>query len=151
MNLSLLIPLFLGFAAVFQAGMNRSISQNMGLAQAALINSFFVLLFSVILYFIAKKFPELTPNIFHIKNKLNTFQLWWLIPAFLGICFVVGLPWAFSNLGALKVTILLIASQMIASVLWDIFYEKIPLNTMKILGIVFSLFSVLTITLSKQN
>ena len=59
-------------------------------------------------------------------------------------------PLAFAKLGAVKVTVLLVAAQMVTSVVWDIFVEDIGVNMMKFAGIVCALVSVILITLSKN-
>ena len=61
------------------------------------------------------------------------------------------MPFAFAKLGAVKVTVLLIAAQMATSVVWDFFVEGIALNTLKIAGVICALVSVALITLAKNN
>ena len=61
------------------------------------------------------------------------------------------MPFAFAKLGAVKVTIILIAAQMATSVIWDYFIEGITLNALKIAGVICALVSVTLITLAKNN
>jgi transporter family-2 protein len=63
---------------------------------------------------------------------------------------VAGMPFAFYKLGAVKVTVLLIAAQMVTSVIWDYIIDGIGLNLYKVIGIIFAILSVTMITLAKN-
>ena len=90
------------------------------------------------------------PDFFHIKAPITTFKWWFIFPPIFGFCIVAGMPFAFAKLGAVKVSVLLIAAQMSTSVIWDIFVEDIGINLMKLAGIIFALISVVFVTLAKN-
>ncbi len=146
---SLLIPLCLGMIGILQGGLNRQIANSIGVAQATLISNFVTVLICISFYLIVKTWPAFFPEFFKVKAPLTTYQWWYIFPAIFGFMIVAGLPYAISEIGAIKVTILLIVAQMMTSVLWDIFVEKIPMTTMKTLGMIAAMVSVALITLSK--
>lgn len=146
---SLLIPLCLGMIGILQGGLNRQIANSIGVAQATLISNFVTVLICISFYLIVKTWPAFFPEFFKVKAPLTTYQWWYIFPAIFGFMIVAGLPYAISEIGAVKVTILLIVAQMMTSVLWDIFVEKIPMTTMKTLGMIAAMVSVALITLSK--
>lgn len=149
MNAALLIPLILGTVGILQAGLNRNMSNDLGLTTTALFGNFVTLLASTILLILIKTTPDSFPPFFQLKSSLANFKWWYIVPGIFGFLFVIGLPWGIYKIGAVKVTVGLIAAQMIAGVLWDIYVEKIPVNTMKILGILTAGLSVTLITLAK--
>lgn len=149
MNAALLIPLLLGTVGILQAGLNRNMSNDLGLTTTALFGNFVTLLASTILLIAIKTTPESFPSFFHLKSSITNFKWWYIVPGIFGFLFVIGLPWGIYKIGAVKVTVGLIAAQMIAGVLWDLYVEKIPVNTMKILGILSAGLSVTLITLAK--
>lgn len=149
MNAALLIPLLLGTVGILQAGLNRNMSNDLGLTTTALFGNLITLLASTILLIAIKTTPESFPPFFHLKSSITNFKWWYIVPGIFGFLFVIGLPWGIYKIGAVKVTVGLIAAQMIAGVLWDLYVEKIPVNTMKILGILSAGLSVTLITLAK--
>ena len=142
MNLTYLIPLAVGAAGIIQGGLNKNMSQNMGLTMALLIGNTLVVLYSVFLYIVASKSPTSVSEIFQLKGAIGSFKWWYVIPSLCGFLIIAGIPFGISKIGAVKAVVLITAGQMTTSILWDIFVEKIPLNTMKGLGIFFSILSV---------
>ncbi len=142
MNLTYILPLLVGMAGILQGGINRHMSETLGLVHALLLGNILVLLYTVLLYFGVVKSPEFFPDFFKVKAHLLTFKWWYIIPSICGFVIVLGIPVGISQLGAVKVTVLIVAAQMVTSILWDIFIEKLPINTMKGAGILLSLFSV---------
>ncbi len=142
MNIGITLALFIGFCGIFQATLNKSMSGDIGLAHSILIGNAFLLVLSLIFYWMVQKYPQQYPEFIRIKETFTTFQWWYLVPGILGFCVVAGLPYAYFKAGAVKVTVALIAAQMIASILWDFFVEKIPVNTSKGLGLLFGALSV---------
>jgi len=151
MNWSILLPISLGVVGILQGGLNRQVSEYVGVAQATLITNLVTAVMCIGLFIWAKQYNEALPSIFQIKAPLTTYKWWFIFPPIFGVLIVAGMPYAIAELGAVKVTVGLIAAQMITSVLWDILVEDINLNLMKIAGIVFAFISVACITLAKQN
>ena len=148
---SLLIPFTLGVIGILQGGLNRQISNSIGVAQATLISNIVTVIICVAFYFLVKSAPHLFPEFFRIKAPILTYQWWYIFPAIFGFMIVAGLPFAISEIGAVRVTILLIAAQMLTGVMWDFFIEDITLSPTKVLGMLLALASVLLITLDKTN
>jgi bacterial/archaeal transporter family-2 protein len=145
MNLALLIPLGLGVFGILQGTLNKQFAQTVGIAQATFIGCIITLIASAALYFAVKASPQFFPEFFHVKVPLLTWKWWYIVPGLFGLLIVAGLPFAFAKLGAVKVTVGLIAAQMITSSLWDVFIEHIPLSWTKLLGMGFAFLSVLLI------
>ena len=151
MNWSMLIPLFIGCAGILQGTINREVAIHIGVAQATLITNFVTLAICIAIYFLVKAQPQLGPDFFHLKGPITTDKWWFIFPPILGFIIIAGMPFAFAKLGAVKVTIILIAAQMATSVIWDYFIEGITLNALKIAGVICALVSVTLITLAKNN
>lgn len=150
MNWTILLPLGLGVVGILQGAINRQVSTYIGVAQATLITNVATVFMCTAFFIFAKHYSEALPPLFQIKAPITTYKWWFIFPPIFGFLIVAGMPYAIFKLGAVKVTVGLIAAQMVTSVVWDIFVEDINLNLMKIAGIVFSFISVVFITLSKQ-
>lgn len=138
-----LIPIAVGVAGILQGGFNRNMSNDLGLAKGLLVGNVLVLAYSLLLFFGASKFPNLVPEIFHNKGSLSSSLRWWyIIPSICGFIIIAGIPMGIVKIGAVKVTVLIVVAQMITSIIWDITVEKLPINTMKTLGLLFSLIAV---------
>jgi bacterial/archaeal transporter family-2 protein len=142
MNWTYIIPLAVGAAGIIQGGLNKNMSQNMGLTMALFIGNTLVVIYSIFLYFLAAKSPESVGELFKLKASTTGFKWWYIIPSICGFLIISGIPFGISKIGAVKVTVLIIAGQMITSLLWDIFVEKIPFNSSKTLGVFFSALSL---------
>ena len=150
MNWSILLPLGLGAVGILQGAINRQVANNVGVTHATLISNFVTLLISIAFYYMVKLSADNYPEYFQLKLPLTTYKWWYIIPPIFGFLIVTGMPLAIYKLGAVKVTVGLIAAQMVTSVMWDFFVDGIGLNMMKVAGIIFSFLSVALITLSKS-
>lgn len=148
-NFYLVIPLMLGAIGILQGGFNRTISDDVGVAQAVFYGCIVTLIIASGFYFVVRLYPQYFPAFFQAKASLGSFKLWYMIPGILGFLFLAGFPIAISKLGAVKLLVGLVAAQMVASVFWDVFVEKIPMNTLKVAGMFFAAISVTCISLSK--
>ncbi len=142
MNWTFLIPIAVGVSGILQGGFNRNMSAPLGLAHSLLLGNILVLIYSVIFYFAVTKAPESFPEFFRVKAPLATFKWWYVIPSICGFIIISGIPIGISKIGAVKVTVLIVVAQMITSILWDLLVDKVPMNAMKSLGLVFSLIAV---------
>lgn len=150
MNWSMLIPLFIGCVGILQGTINRQVATHIGVAQATLITNAVTVVICIGFYLLAKSSPDLFPEFFQVKAPITTYKWWFIFPPLFGFCIIAGMPFAFAKLGAVKVTVLLVAAQMATSVVWDIYVEDIAINLMKFAGIIFALISVVLVTLSKN-
>ncbi len=129
-------PALLGIVVVLQAGLNKKIAANWGLTTAVLLNAIVFAVLAVVLYSLnvwkSDLFPENMKAVFNYK----TFSWWYLVPGVLGCVLVFGGPWAVSRWGAVQTFILIISAQLVASLLWDIYIESIPVSTLRAAGIV---------------
>lgn len=149
MSLAFLIPLTLGLVGILQGVLNKQIAGAIGVAHGTMLGSVVTLVLSIILYLAVKFYPQAFPEFFHVKTSLTELKLWYLIPGIFGVMIVAGLPFAFYKLGAVKVTVGLIAAQMVTSVIWDSVIENLPMNWTKALGMVLAFLSVLLIMVVK--
>lgn len=149
-NWTILLPIMLGCIGILQGALNSQISTTIGVTQATLITNVGTVLICVAFYFGVRSYAHLVPDFFQIKAPLSTYKWWYVFPPIFGFLIIAGMPFAIAKLGAVKVTVGLIAAQMITSVIWDIMVEDISLNIMKFIGIIFAFLSVTFITLSKQ-
>lgn len=150
MSLVWFIPLTLGAIGVLQAALNKQMSTSLGVASMTLIGSFVTLIFAAILYLVVKLSPGHFPEFFHLKAPLHQIKWWYFIPGLFGMMFVAGLPYGFYKMGAANFITGLIASQMVAGVLWDLTVDNIPLTKVKLLGMALALASVLVLNWSKS-
>jgi len=149
MNWTIVLPLLIGCFGILQGTMNRVIATHIGVAQASLITNIGSTIICLFFYLFAKSYSNLLPELYHIKAPLTNYKWWFIFPPMLGFAIIAGIPYSIAKLGAVKVTVGLIAAQMITSVLWDLLVEGVTINMMKFIGIVFAFLSVTFITLSK--
>lgn len=142
MNWTFIVPLAVGAAGIIQGGLNKNMSQNMGLTMALFIGNCLVVLYSIFLYFLAAKSPESVSELFKLKATSFGFKWWYVLPSICGFIIITGIPFGISKMGAVKVTVLIVAGQMLTSIFWDMMVEKIPMNPMKGLGVFFSILSI---------
>jgi transporter family-2 protein len=128
MGLFFLLPVFLGMAVVTQGHLNRDISLSLGLPTAVAINAGVFFVFSLLFYVVVRVSPDFFPDFLRVRTGMRSIPLWYLIPGICGFVLVLGLPWAFNNLGSAKTFILLVAAQVLFSLVWDFFISEIPLS-----------------------
>ncbi len=149
MNWTMGLPLLIGCVGILQGAMNRLISNYIGVTQASVLTNIGSVILCMIFYFIVRSNAEMFPSLYHIKAPFSTYKWWFIFPPLFGFIIIAGIPYAIANLGAVKVTVGLIAAQMITSVLWDLGVEGIALNAMKLIGILFAFLSVTFVMLGK--
>lgn len=142
MKWTILIPIVVGISGILQGGLIRNMSGTLGLAHSLLIGNVLVVVYSLIFYFGAVKFPEFFPDFFAVRAPLSTFKWWYVLPSIFGFIIISGFPFGISKLGAVKVTVLIVVAQMITSITWDLMVDKVPMNIMKSLGLLFSMIAV---------
>lgn len=136
---ALLVAFFIGAGTVAQGGINKDIGKSWGLASAVLFNNTIVAILSLLIFILVKIMPQKFPELFRPSETTFTFQWHYIIPALCGLAVVVGIPWAINQIGAVKVFLVMIAAQIIASVLWDLYVEGISLSSVRIVGILLAI------------
>lgn len=137
-----LIPLIIGVLGIFQGALLKNMALEIGMAHATLIGATITFLLSVGLFFLVRSNPQILPDFYVIKQPLNVFRWWYLIPGLITIFILLFFPKAMYELGAVKVTILVVAGQIIFSTFWDFFMENISFTLFKLLGILFAILSL---------
>jgi transporter family-2 protein len=130
---------------IMQTALNREIGNQSGLAIAVLINAAIVVVFSVILVIIVRSVPDYFPSIFKGAQLTFDWKWWYIIPGICGFCVILGLPFAMSRLGALNVFISFVTAQVMGSLLWDIFIDKIAMTTLKTVGAFLALLGIILV------
>ena len=135
MSVIKILPIILGGAGVIQAVMNKDIAAVYGLNMASLINGVIVVLCAVFVFILVQYFPDYFPDILVFnKNNVKSFQWWYLIPGIIGFCLVLLVPLVIMEVGTLPVFLGIIAGQIIVSIVWDAYYENIPVNIIRVAG-----------------
>ena len=149
MSVAVILTLFLGAVGIFQGGLNRQMASHMGVVQAVFLGNLITTSIAFAIFMWARHNPSFFPVFFQIKSPLLALKWWYVFPGIFGFCVVAGLPFVIYKIGAVKVTILLIVAQMIASIFWDLTVEKIPLTFLKVLGLFLAGLSVLLVSWQK--
>jgi uncharacterized membrane protein YdcZ (DUF606 family) len=82
------------------------------------------------------------------RGELGASGLWILLPGIFGFCLVVGLPLALAQLGAMRVFVVVVASQMAVSGVWDAWVEGIPPSPLRVLGAALALIGAVLVNLA---
>ncbi len=142
MNLYLVV-LVIGCAAILQGGLNSRLIPHLGLTYTVVLNNAVILLCSFGLLAVARWAPGLLPEAFALKPDPRVPGAWAAWPAVVGLLIVAGLPWAFSQTGALSVFILLVLVQLVAGQVWDLTVEGLPFSPWKAAGAAIAFLGVL--------
>ena len=70
------------------------------------------------------------------------FEIWMLLPGFLGFLIVAGVPWSMSKIGATRVFVILVITQLLVALVWDAVAQGQLPNTKQIIGVVLAILSV---------
>jgi bacterial/archaeal transporter family-2 protein len=134
MNLYFFLPLALGVTVLSQATLNRALALQWGLAAAVTLNAAVFFVLSIGFLLIAKYTPSVVPEFWRFQQNPQNFQWYYLLPGLCGFFLVLGLPWSIQNLGASTSFLLLIASQIISSLLFEHFHEGTHISFQKLIG-----------------
>ncbi len=133
MSLKLLVPWVIGIVSVLQAALNRRIAASWGLIPTALLNASIFLLLAAICYAWAVTGRGPFAD-WALPLSLRDMKWFWVLPGFFGLLIVLGLPWSIARVGALTTFIVLVASQMLASAVWDRLVEGLPISGTRLFG-----------------
>jgi transporter family-2 protein len=138
-----ILALGVGLATVVQGGLNKAVSSAVDLNFAILLNSAVVLILSAAVYLGAKLSPQFFPSLLQPQSLdwARMSGLGWklIVPGICGFTIVMGIPWAISRMGALKVFLLIIVAQILFSALWDFWVEGLPLSPQRLAGALITL------------
>lgn len=134
MVLAVLLATMAGAFAVFQAGLNKVIADDLGFTTSLLLNGVFFLVFNAIMFALVLAQPKVFPPEFHVQWALHNFKWWWVVPGFFGFALVTGLAVGVGRIGAVQTIIISIAAQVLASIAWDYFTGDGQVTTMRLVG-----------------
>ncbi|MCP3063840.1 DMT family transporter [Myxococcus sp. K38C18041901] len=129
-----LVPLLCGLAVVAQGGLNKRFAGQWGLLSAVLMNMVVATVATFAVYAVARTVPGLWPEAGAAEGRFSGFTPWHLLPGLCGVVIVVGMPWAIGRLGAVQSVLLLMAAQLVTSLIWDAMVEGRPATTARVLG-----------------
>lgn len=128
------IPAILGFLIVCQAGLNRKIAAQWGLPAAAFLNSTVLWTSTALLLSLAVFHPSILPSGFQFQWGAQGFKFWYVLPGLFGLTLILGAPWCIARWGATYTFVLLISSQVVASILWDLKVENLSISRQRLVG-----------------
>lgn len=124
----MLLPVMVGLAIVLQSGLNRVIAESRGLALALMINAILVAALTGAFLLWAQRSPSAPA---FLRGTMG-WQWWYIIPAICGFVITLGIPFALSRMGAGAVFALIIATQLLGSLAWDVVVEHRALGLAKL-------------------
>jgi transporter family-2 protein len=137
MRLISLVPLLCGLAVVAQAGLNRRFAGQWGLLSAVLMNMVVATVATFAVYAVVRSVPGFWPEAAAPAGSgrlFDGFTVWHLLPGLCGVLIVVGMPWAIGRLGAVQSALLLMAAQLLTSLVWDAMVEGRPATLARVVG-----------------
>lgn len=132
--------LVLGAFGVLQAALNRQVAIASGLPPAVFFNTLVFLAMASLFLGLSRVAARSASD---GPGLAASFRWWWVLPGFLGFCVVAGLPFAIQKIGAARVFVALVASQMATSLVWDAVVEKLPVTGTRLAGAALAVLGVL--------
>ncbi|MCE9671990.1 DMT family transporter [Myxococcus stipitatus] len=133
MRLFSLVPLLCGLAVVAQGGLNRRFASQWGLLGAVLLNMVVATVVVIAVFAAARSMPGLWPGA-SAEGRFSGFTPWHLVPGLCGVVIVLGMPLAIGRLGAVQSVLLLMAAQLVTSLVWDALVEGRPATVARVVG-----------------
>lgn len=118
-----LLPLGAGAAIVSQGGLNRHLARSLGLASTLALNSLILLVASGSLFVLSRLRPEWLPSLFRAPAAPPSLPAFFMLPGLCGFVILICVPTAISRIGALQTFVIVIASQLALSGIWDAWVE----------------------------
>lgn len=128
------VPIALGVTVLAQGILNRQFGAAWGLSTAVFVNAIVFFVLNGLLFAVAKLWPHILPEFLRYRDAGTGFEWTFLVPGICGFLLVLGLPWALDNIGPSKSFLLLIASQILSSLVADQWIFAQPVSTMKWIG-----------------
>ena len=148
MLLAVLLSIMAGAFGVWQAGMNKVVADSLGFTASLLFNGVFFLVFNLIFFVFVYVKPKALPSEFTIQWALHDFKWWWIVPGFMGFALVMGLAVSVGRIGAVQTIVISIASQVFASIAWDLYSGDFQMNKWRLVGAGVTLAGAIISTLS---
>jgi uncharacterized membrane protein YdcZ (DUF606 family) len=127
MNLSYLLPLVVGVCGVLQGALNKRLAAEWGLGWVLMITSIVVLLLVGGLM-LMNVYPSPT------KFELGALKWWHVLPGLMGFLVILCIPISIARIGAMTSFLLVVASQVVVSGLWDRYMEGVELSWSRLVG-----------------
>lgn len=124
----------IGVSTILQGGLNRQIMNRWDLGLIVLLNGLVYAVISIVCMIVARTAPSLLPDIFHPREGITSFSWWYWIPAVCGFLIVAGMPVVIVKLGAFRMIVIVVAVQLVASLVWDLAVEKTPVTPLRLAG-----------------
>lgn len=135
MAIALFLPFLIGALGVLQNTLNRLFAASLGLGAALLINGFVLAACSLSFYLALRFIPtDWLPAMYRPLPAPRPFAVYDLIPGIFGFLIVAAMPWVIQRMGATRVFVVIIAAQIIVSILWDRWVEGMEVSVWKIAG-----------------
>lgn len=128
------IPIIVGICIIVQSGLNDKIESSHNLFYALLYGNVVFILLSILAFSIFNN-PKSVGFSFWSKQHLGSLSWWFLLPGIMGITIVAGSAIGFDKLGASKTVSLIVASQLVVSLLWDYFVKSKEISVENVIGI----------------
>lgn len=150
-NLLLIIPLLVGMGVVLQSGANTQLREVLGNPFLAALISFTTGALSL---FIVNILIGTDPSLLSSENILNT--RWWMwVGGIMGAFFITSVIFIAPMIGPTRLFALIIASQLIFSVIVDHYgwmgFDVQPMNIKKVLGVLLLIGGTLLVQWGKSN
>lgn len=126
-NIFILIPIVLGLTTILQTHIVKKMSETYSLFQAAFINNLTGLVLIGLIYYFSSDKKEFAAS---------QFQPLFLLAGLFGVFFVLGAPFAVSKIGPARFFIILVAAQILSSLVWQYFSDPVDISTKKIVAAV---------------
>lgn len=129
------VPLFIGTLGVLQHTLNRRFADSIGVPLALAVNSGVMIACAGIFYAYLRFAPErFVPPLYRIGGGLSALSPWHILQGAFGFFIIATAPVAIERIGATRVFIGIIVAQIVASILWDYFFEARPPDPYRIAG-----------------
>ncbi len=125
LNYYLLIPIYLGFATIFQTHLLKKMGEHYSLFIAAIINNITGLLLVIIAYYFTTARKDF---------DFTEFKWIYLLAGFLGMSFVIAAPYGVSKVGPARFFIILVAAEIIFGIFWQYATDPALLSAKKIIA-----------------
>ena len=148
MFVAILLSIMAGAFGVWQAGLNKVVADSLGFTASLLFNGVFFLVFNLVFFLFVYVKPKALPSEFTIQWAFQDFKWWWLLPGFMGFALVMGLAVSVGRIGAVQTIVISIASQVFASIAWDLYVGDFQMNKWRVIGAAVTLAGAILSTLS---
>ncbi len=128
------IAFAVGISIILQSGINQQVSRRMDLSSALFFNGLVCFAACAALFVFANLKPQYLPEMMRPATRLPTWHYGLVISGICGFIIVCGMPLAINKLGALRVTTLVIATQLTAALAWDRIVYDTPMSPKRILS-----------------